>query len=70
MSPWPESIHAFRGILPKIESLGPLIVVDLPGFGRSEGRLDLMSREAMGEFVVKFAHHLGIGRRHGDYLQT
>jgi pimeloyl-ACP methyl ester carboxylesterase len=29
-SPWPESIYAFRGILPAIEALGPLIAVDLP----------------------------------------
>jgi pimeloyl-ACP methyl ester carboxylesterase len=63
-SPWPESIYAFRGILPAIEALGPLIVVDLPGFGRSEGRPDLMSPEAMGEFVIKLAQHFGIDRMH------
>src|ERR1700676_3773359 len=27
--------------------------IDLPGFGRSEGRADLMAPEAMGGFVVK-----------------
>src|ERR1700730_11789896 len=63
-SPWPESIYAFRGILPVIEALGLLIVVDLPGFGRSEGRPDLMSPEAMGEFVIKLAQHFGIDRMH------
>lgn len=47
-----------------IEALGPLIVVDLPGFGRSEGRPDLMSPEAMGEFVIKLAQHFGIDRMH------
>ena len=26
-SPWPESIYAFRGILPAIKELGPLILV-------------------------------------------
>ena len=46
-SPWPESIYAFRGILPAIKELGPLILVDLPGFGRSGGRPDVMSPEAM-----------------------
>jgi hypothetical protein len=34
----PESIYAFRGVMPAIEALGPLIAIDLPGFGRSEGR--------------------------------
>jgi pimeloyl-ACP methyl ester carboxylesterase len=64
-SPWPESIYAFRGVLPKIKALGPYIVVDLPGFGRSEGRPDLMSPEAMGNFVIRLTQHLGIDRVHG-----
>jgi pimeloyl-ACP methyl ester carboxylesterase len=63
-SPWPESIYAFRAIWPKIEALGPLIAVDLPGFGRSEGRADLMSPEAMGDFVIKLAQYLEIDRMH------
>jgi hypothetical protein len=63
-SPWPQSIYAFRGVIPAIEALGPLIAIDLPGFGRSEGRADLMAPEAMGGFVVKVAEHLGIKRMH------
>jgi len=63
-SPWPESIFAFRGVLPAIEDLHPLIAVDLPGFGRSDGRPDLMSPEAMGDFVIKLAQHFGIARLH------
>src|SRR3989442_12405388 len=61
-SPWPESIYCFRGILPAIKDLGPLILVDLPGFGRSEIRPNVMSPEAMGAFVIKFAEHLGVSR--------
>jgi pimeloyl-ACP methyl ester carboxylesterase len=63
-SPWPESIYAFRGVMPRIETLGPLIAVDLPGFGRSEGRPDLIAPEAMGGFIVRLAQHLGIDRMH------
>ena len=63
-SPWPQSIYAFRGVMPAIEALGPLIAIDLPGFGRSEGRAELMAAEAMGGFVVKLAEHLGIQRMH------
>ena len=63
-SPWPESIFAFRGVLPAIEDLHPLIAVDLPGFGRSDGRPDLMSPEAMGDFVIKLAQHFDIARMH------
>jgi pimeloyl-ACP methyl ester carboxylesterase len=64
-SPWPESIYAFRDTLPAIKSLGPIICVDLPGFGRSGSRHDVMAPEAMGDFVVKLADHLGISRMHG-----
>jgi len=63
-SPWPESIYCFRGILPAIKELGPVILVDLPGFGRSESRPDVMSPEAMGDFVIKLAEHLGANRLH------
>jgi pimeloyl-ACP methyl ester carboxylesterase len=63
-SPWPESIYAFRDVLPQIEALGPLIMVDLPGFGRSKGRPDVMAPPAMGDFLVKLAQHFGIQRMH------
>jgi len=63
-SPWPESIYAFRRILPTIRELGPLILVDLAGFGRSESRPNVMSPEALGDFVIKLAEHLGVGRLH------
>ena len=63
-NPWPESIYAFRGVLPAIERTHPVIAVDLPGFGRSEGRPDVMSPEAMGRFLVKLAEHFGMNRLH------
>jgi pimeloyl-ACP methyl ester carboxylesterase len=63
-SPWPESIYAFRDILPAISDRHHLLAVDLPGFGRSEGRRDLMSPQAMGDFVIKIASHFDIGRMH------
>jgi len=50
--------------LPAIKELGPLILVDLPGFGRSGSRPDVMSPEAMGDFVIELAVHLGVGRLH------
>jgi len=63
-SPWPESIYAFRGVLPAIKELGPLILVDLPGFGRSGSRPDVMSPKRMGDFDIKLGEHLGVGRLH------
>src|SRR5260221_4555803 len=58
------SIYCFRGILPAITEVNPQILVDLPGFGRSESRPDVMSPQAMGDFVIKLAEHLGVGPLH------
>jgi pimeloyl-ACP methyl ester carboxylesterase len=53
LSPWPESIYAFRPTWEALSELGPLIAVDLPAFGRSESRPDIRAPEAMGEFVIR-----------------
>src|ERR1700733_2151725 len=63
-SPWPESIYAFRDILFEIGRLNPLIAIDLPGYGRSEGRRSVMSPEGMGAFILNAAEHFGIKRMH------
>jgi pimeloyl-ACP methyl ester carboxylesterase len=64
LSPWPESIYAFARLWPRLAAEFSLVAVDLPGFGRSEGRPDLMSAGTMGDFVVRLAAHLGLDRPH------
>jgi pimeloyl-ACP methyl ester carboxylesterase len=64
-SPWPESIYAFRDVLPLIGDLAPYVAIDLPGFGMSQGRSDLMSPTGMARFIVRAAWKLGIERMHG-----
>jgi pimeloyl-ACP methyl ester carboxylesterase len=63
-SPWPESLYSFWRILPHFVHAHPVVAVDLPGFGLSEGRPDVMSPEAMGAFLVKLAQHLNLDRLH------
>ena len=63
-SPWPESLFAFQRIWPMLSAEAPLIALDLPGFGHSEGRSDLMSPKAMGAFLPKVLAALGVGRVH------
>ena len=63
-SPWPESIYAFRDVLSEIGKSNPLIAIDLPGFGRSEGRPGVMSPESMGSFILVAAKHFGFKRMH------
>jgi pimeloyl-ACP methyl ester carboxylesterase len=64
-SPWPESIYAFHRVLPYFAEAHPVIAIDLPGFGHSESRSDVMSPRAMGSFLVKVAAHLNLDRMHG-----
>src|SRR5271168_5538263 len=64
-SPWPESLYAFHRVLPYFTDRHPVIAIDLPGYGASESRPEVMSPRAMGAFLVKVAAHLNIGRLHG-----
>jgi pimeloyl-ACP methyl ester carboxylesterase len=63
-APWPESIRAFDALWPVLAKLGPLVAVDLPGFGLSDGRDDLRSPKAMGEFLPALLDALGLARVH------
>jgi pimeloyl-ACP methyl ester carboxylesterase len=64
LSPWPESLYAFWPMWPELAQRFSLIAVDLPGFGQSQGRPDLMSPRAMGEFVTRLATGLAGGPVH------
>jgi pimeloyl-ACP methyl ester carboxylesterase len=63
-SPWPESLFAFRRVWPALAPAGRLVAVDLPGFGHSQGRPDVLNPSAMGEFLYQFIAALGLGTPH------
>jgi pimeloyl-ACP methyl ester carboxylesterase len=63
-SPWPESLLAFRRVWPLLAQTARLVAVDLPGFGHSEGRPDVLAPAAMGEFLGRFISELGLGKPH------
>ena len=50
-SPWPESVYAFAPMWASLAGHARLYAVDLPGFGASERREDLLSPRAMGEII-------------------
>jgi pimeloyl-ACP methyl ester carboxylesterase len=52
-SPWPESLYAFDRIWPRLSGIARLLAIDLPGFGRSERRTDLLAPMAMSEFLIR-----------------
>jgi len=63
-SPWPESVHAFASVWPFLCDQARLFAIDLPGFGASERRDDLLSPRAMGDFLARLIAEVGLGRPH------
>jgi pimeloyl-ACP methyl ester carboxylesterase len=64
LSPWPESLYAYAASWRALSAEHPVVAVDLPGFGRSEGRAELMSPRTMGEFVTHLVDHFGLEQPH------
>lgn len=63
-SPWPESVYAFAPIWSTLTQHARLFAVDLPGFGGSERRDDLLSPRAMGGFLVRVIEEFGLRGAH------
>ena len=63
-SPWPESLFAFRRVWPALAQTGRLVAVDLPGFGHSQGRAELLTPGTMGDFLGRLITELGLGTPH------
>jgi pimeloyl-ACP methyl ester carboxylesterase len=63
-SPWPESIYAFTPMWTTLAQRVRLFAVDLPGFGASEGRADLLSPRGMGEFLARLITEADLGKPH------
>src|SRR5215831_4024769 len=63
-SPWPESLYAFAPMWATLAEHARLFAVDLPGFGASERREDLLSPRAMGEFLARLIAEADLGRPH------
>jgi pimeloyl-ACP methyl ester carboxylesterase len=43
LAPWPESLWAFRHIWHRVSVVGRAVAIDLPGFGHSDGRPELIA---------------------------
>jgi pimeloyl-ACP methyl ester carboxylesterase len=64
LNPWPESLFAWDTIWTRLAQTARLLAIDLPGFGRSEGRAELLSPRAMGLFLLRLIDEWGLGRPH------
>jgi len=64
LSPWPESLLAFVPTWERLAEHTHLVAIDLPGFGRSQRRDELLSPRAMGEFIIRAADTFGLDHPH------
>jgi pimeloyl-ACP methyl ester carboxylesterase len=64
LAPWPESVWAFRHIWERLTEAGRVVAIDLPGFGHSDGRPELIAPDAMGEFLGLLIDEWGLGAPH------
>jgi pimeloyl-ACP methyl ester carboxylesterase len=64
LNPWPESLFAWDTIWTRLAQTARLVAIDLPGFGQSERRTELLSPRAMGTFLLRLVDEWGLGRPH------
>ncbi len=64
LHPWPESLFAWETIWPLLVDHARLVAIDLPGFGGSERRDDLLSPRAMAGFLVRLINQWDLAGAH------
>ena len=64
LAPWPESLWAFRRIWDRVAAAGRVVAIDMPGFGHSAGRPDLIAPDASGAFLTRLIDEWGLGAPH------
>jgi pimeloyl-ACP methyl ester carboxylesterase len=64
LSPWPESLLAFEPVWLRLAEHTHLVAIELPGFGHSQRRNELLCPRAMGEFVIRAADAFGLDNPH------
>ncbi len=64
LSPWPESLLAFEPTWARLAENTHLVAIDLPGFGHSQRRDELLSPRTMGDFLVRVADTFGLEEPH------
>lgn len=62
---WPMSLRCWDSTWEGLGRKFNLLAYDMPGFGHSESRPELMRPSAQGRFIVKLLDHFGLERVHG-----
>src|SRR5437016_14096182 len=64
LSPWPESLYTFEQMWSRLAEHAHLVAIDLPGFGHSERKDELLTSSAMGGFVEHVIDAFGLQQPH------
>ena len=64
LAPWPETVWAFRRVWNQVSVVGRLVAIEMPGFGHSDGRPDLIAPDAAGAFLERLIDEWGLGSPH------
>ena len=64
LAPWPETLWAFRRIWERVSAVGRVVAIDMPGFGHSDGRAELIAPDATGAFLARLIDEWGLGAPH------
>ena len=64
LAPWPETLWAFRRIWNQVAALGRAVAIELPGFGHSDGRPELIAPDSSGAFLARLIDEWGLGAPH------
>jgi len=64
LAPWPESLWAFRRIWNRVTAVGRVVAIDMPGFGHSDGRPELIAPDGSGAFLARLIDEWGLGAPH------
>ena len=64
LAPWPESLWAFRRIWNRLSEVGRVVAIDMPGFGHSDGRPELIAPDTSGAFLARLIDEWGLGAPH------
>ncbi len=64
LAPWPESLWAYRRIWDRVTGIGRVVAIDLPGFGHSDGRPELIAPDSLGAFLAGLIEEWGLGAPH------
>jgi pimeloyl-ACP methyl ester carboxylesterase len=64
LAPWPESLWAYRRIWSRVAAVGRVVAIDMPGFGHSDGRPELIAPDGSGAFLASLIDEWGLGAPH------